>query len=234
MGNVESYISDEFKRVNKSNNGYIVLDQLLEMQPPRECTIDTNHLGTLFAIDRRLTGRFYEKDIIEFARIYASHLFQQQQGGGSKDDFHSKFQAYCTLKMWNEISKPENGTEMFVEWFTKLFTENPSYSQSFSRHPDIIFLTSDAVNKMYHILSIKNYYGGDFRSFFDLMQRTAEEQGTMKLDEDLDDLVPLPVLKLFSKEFINGFVKLMINPITILSLSLYMYELGFQPDMPIE
>eukprot|EP01132_Coremiostelium_polycephalum_P006770 gene6770-8395_t len=137
------------------------------MQPPRDCTIDTSHLGTLFAIDKRLTGRFYENDIIDFAKIYASQALHN----GRKDDFQSKFQAYCTLKMWNEISKP------------------------------------DGVD----ILSIKNYYGGDFRSFLDLMQRTAEEQGFMKLDEDeLDDVVPLVILKNFSKHFINGFVKLMV------------------------
>ncbi|GAM19611.1 hypothetical protein SAMD00019534_027860, partial [Acytostelium subglobosum LB1] len=216
MGNVESGISDEYKRVNKNDKSYIVLDELLEMQPPRECTIDTSHLGTLFAIDRRLTGRFYECDILEFTRLYATQL---QQNGG-KDDFQSKFQAYCTLKMWNEISKPE-GSDVFVEWFSKLFTENPSYIQSFKHHPDTLFLTSDAIKKMYQILSIKNYYGGDFRSFFDLMQRSAEEQGFMKLDEDeLDDVIPLVILKHFSKDFITGFVKLM-------------SELGFQPDMLI-
>eukprot|EP01133_Synstelium_polycarpum_P016648 gene16648-19780_t len=187
------------------------------MQPPRECTIDTSHLGTLFAIDQRLTGRFYESDIISFARIYAAQLLQN----GGKDDFQSKFQAYCTLKMWNEISKT-NGSDIFVEWFSKLFTENTTYTQTFQHHPDTVFLTSDAIKKMYQILSIKNYYGGDFRSFFDLMQRTAEEQGLMKLDEDeLDDVVPLYCLKYFSKDFINGFVKLM-------------YELGFQPDMLLE
>ncbi|EFA78415.1 hypothetical protein PPL_09066 [Heterostelium album PN500] len=205
MGNVGSNISDEFKRVNKNGKDYLVLDELLEMQPPRECTIDTSHLGTLFAIDRRQTGRFYESDILEFSRLYASQLLQN----GGKDDFQSKFQAYCTLKMWNEISKPE-GTDLFVEWFSKLFTLNPNYVQTFKHHQDITFLTSDAINKMYQILSIKNYYGGDFRSFFDLMQRTAEEQGIMKLDEDeLDDVVPLVILKNFSKDFISGFIKLM-------------------------
>jgi len=220
MGNVESLslsISEEYQRVNLNKRDYLVLDEVLQMEPPRESTIDICHLGTLFVIDKRLTGRFYENDILEFARTYASQALRN----GSKEDFQSKFQAYCTLKMWNEISKPE-GSDIFVEWFSKLFTENPNYIQKFKHHQDSVFLTSDAIKKMYQILSIKNYYGGDFRSFLDLMQRSAEEQSIMKLDEDeLDDVVPLVILKNFSKDFINGFVKLM-------------SELGFQPCMLLE
>ncbi|EAL67418.1 hypothetical protein DDB_G0280383 [Dictyostelium discoideum AX4] len=175
------------------------------MQPPRESTIDICHLGTLFVIDKRRTGRFYHNDILEFARTYASQALLN----GRKDDFQSKFQAYCTLKMWNEISKDRD--EIFVEWFTKLFTENPNYIQKFDQHSET-YLTSDAINKMYQILSIKNYYGGDFRSFLDLMQRSAEEEDLMKLDEDeLDDVVPAQILKNFSKHFIDGFKKLMVS-----------------------
>ncbi|KAM9949685.1 hypothetical protein ACTFIW_002549 [Dictyostelium discoideum] len=215
MGNVESLsnsISEEYHRVDATNRGYLLLDELLQMQPPRESTIDICHLGTLFVIDKRRTGRFYHNDILEFARTYASQALLN----GRKDDFQSKFQAYCTLKMWNEISKDRD--EIFVEWFTKLFTENPNYIQKFDQHSET-YLTSDAINKMYQILSIKNYYGGDFRSFLDLMQRSAEEEDLMKLDEDeLDDVVPAQILKNFSKHFIDGFKKLM-------------SELGFQPDL---
>ncbi|KAF2072075.1 hypothetical protein CYY_006617 [Polysphondylium violaceum] len=233
MGNVESLaksISDEYKRVrldpaNNVNNkraylgegDYMVLDEVLQIQPPRETTIDICHLGTLFVIDKNLTGRFYEADILYFTRTYAS----QALGSSGKDDFQSKFQAYCTLKMWNKISE-HDGATTFVEWFSKLFTESPNYIQSFPHHPNSVFLTSDAIKKMYQILSIKNYYGGDFRSFLDLMQRSAEEQSIMKLDEDeLDDVVPLVILKNFSKDFINGFIKLM-------------FELGFQENMLLE
>ncbi|KYQ88846.1 hypothetical protein DLAC_10648 [Tieghemostelium lacteum] len=219
MGNVDSVVKEEFKRVKdkQKDRNYLLLDELLLIQPPRDCTINSSHLGTLFVIDKKLTGRFYEEDILEFAKIYAS----QELLNGRKDDFKSKFQAYCTLKMWNEISKSD-GLDLFVEWFCKLLTENPNNIQTFKQHPDTIFLTIDAIKKMYQILSIKSYYGGDFRSFLDLMQRTAEEQNILKLDEDeLDDVVPLQVLKMFSKDFINGFIKLM-------------SELGFQQDMLLE
>lgn len=80
------------------------------------------------------------------------------------------------------------------------------------------------------ILGIKKTYGVDVQSFFDLMQRVAEEQvcvnrdnrpkltiyiilqGIMRLDEEkLDEVVPLEVLKQFARDFINGFLKLMVS-----------------------
>jgi len=58
-------------------------------------------------------------------------------------------------------------------------------------------------------------------TLFDMMQRTAEELNYMEeTDEEVDDLVPLSVLRLFAKDFIDGFIN-------------YMLELGFQVDMEL-
>jgi len=70
-------------------------------------------------------------------------------------------------------------------------------------------------------MNIAKTYGVDYMTFFNMMQRTAEELKYMDLDdEDVDDLVPLSVIRLFAKDFIDGFIN-------------YMLELGFETDMDI-
>jgi len=188
---------------------------MLQIQPPRENPVDLSHLGTLYLMDKRLSGRFYAEDLYDFAEIYAA-----QAAYNKTYDFQSKFQAYCTLLMWNEVCKP-GGIDEFVEWFGKLFAENLSV-QHFEGHADTEFLPGDTIKTMHQILGIKKTYGVDVQSFFDLMQRVAEEQGIMRLDEEkLDEVVPLEVLKQFARDFINGFLKLM-------------SELGFEKNMLTE
>jgi hypothetical protein len=119
--------------------------------------------------------------------------------------------------MWNDLCK-HGGIEDFVSWFVKLFSEN-THVKKFDIHPDVEFLPSDTVKTMHQILAIKSTYGVEFQTFFDLMQRVAEEQGIMLLSEKkLDELVPLTILEQFARDFINGFVKLM-------------SELGFEREL---
>jgi hypothetical protein len=63
MGNtatIQRHIGEEFKRVkevtkkkygDKVKDNYMVLDQVLQMQPFREHPVDISHLGTLFVLD---------------------------------------------------------------------------------------------------------------------------------------------------------------------------------------
>ena len=47
--------------------------------------------------------------------------------------------------------------------------------QYFEDHPDIIFLRSDNIKTLHELLNIKESYGIDFQTFFDVMQRVGEE-----------------------------------------------------------
>jgi len=216
MGNAQStrtYITEEFQKANQGNpRDYLVLDQIMQVQPPRENPIDLQHIGALYIMDKRLCGRFYYEDLLDFGDLYCI-----QTAAARLYDAQSKFKAYCTLQMWSELCKP-GGIEEFVAWFGRLLSENMTL-QYFDEHPTVPFLPADTVKTMHSIMAIKKLYGMDFQEFFSLMQRVAEEQGIMKLEEEkLDEVVPLVVSRQFAREFINGFVKLM-------------SELGFDKDM---
>jgi len=207
MGSAQSirvYIAEEFQKANNDmQRDYLVLDQIIQIQPPRESPIDLTHLGTLYIMDKRMCGRFYYEDLLDFGETYLT-----QASATRAYDLQSKFQAYCTLHMWNEVTKP-GGVEEFVTWFGRLLAENQPL-QYFDEHPTVSFLHSDTIKTMHLILGIKKTYGVDFQIFLDLMQRAAEEQGLMRLDvEKLDEVVPLVVSRQFAREFMNGFVKLM-------------------------
>jgi len=214
MGNAQAcytHIDEEFQRLNQKQFNYLTLDQMLQFQPPRENPIELSHLGTLYVMDKRLSGRFYFDDLLDFAEVYCAQVAQNRSY-----DFRSKFQAYCTLHMWNDLCK-HGGIDEFVTWFVKLFTENMPLKK-FDMHPDVEFLPSDSIKTMHQILAIKSTYGVEFQTFFDLMQRVAEEENIMLLSEKkLDELVPVPILEQFARDFINGFVKLM-------------QELGFEKE----
>lgn len=48
--------------------------------------------------------------------------------------------------------------------------------QYFDSLPGVVFLNRDTIKTAHTILSIYETYGVDFQSYFDLMQRVAEEQ----------------------------------------------------------
>lgn len=114
------------------------------MQPFREHPIDIAHLGTLFVLDKVTTlpllskifflsnllfvqdkdGRFTETEFINFAQLFASKK-------NITADFQTHLQAFCTLRMWNEIGRGAQGVQLFEEWIGKLFTENSAELKTF-------------------------------------------------------------------------------------------------------
>jgi len=222
QGSIQRHISEEFKRVKeatKKKNGkihsadYLVLDQVLQMQPFREQPVDVAHLGTLFCLDENKDGRFSEAEFGKFAAQFSGKK-------SFSHDFQMHLQAFCTLHMWNEVTK-EGGVEMFVEWFGKLLQENSMDWRQF-RGTREIFLDGDTVRTLHRLLNIKLMYGYSFDNFFGLMQRVAEEKSLMQLEnEKYDEYVPLAIVKFFGREFITGFSRVM-------------SDMGFDHDMRID
>jgi len=151
------------------------------------------------------------------------------------------------MQLWYYVSQP-NGEQAFVEWFCKLFAHNMTGEV----RDHTIFFNRDAAKTLHTLLNMSKAYGLDIQSFFDLLQRVAEEQvrhvavqcysesnshiqstgdsimsmtyliictqKQMQLDdEQLDDLVPLAVLRRFATDFVGGFIS-------------FMQALGFAPD----
>eukprot|EP00741_Cyanophora_paradoxa_P004602 tig00000821_g4466.t1 len=201
--NIVNYIKTEFNRVRSGDNSYVVLEELLRMKPLREIPIEFTHLGTLFVLDSNRDGRITLDELFAFAEI-----FGKRQRLYKAHEYEMQMRAYCTLRMWSVVSAP-GGIDSFVDWMCNLFSESMPV-QHFERHPDEVFLNRDVVKTMHEILTVKASYGIEFQDFFDLMQRVAEEMGAMNLEEDeLDDVVPVSVLRLFCADFARGFVRLM-------------------------
>jgi hypothetical protein len=83
------------------------------------------------------------------------------------------FQGFCTMQLWYYVSQ-HNGEQAFVEWFCKLFAHN--MTGEVAGHSGTIFFNRDAVKTLHTLLNMSKAYGLDIQSFFDLLQRVAEEQ----------------------------------------------------------
>ncbi|PRP86794.1 hypothetical protein PROFUN_05011 [Planoprotostelium fungivorum] len=213
-------IKDEFARITKGDKKkaeHLNLSHLVQFQAKdRDHFVDPTHLGTLFVMDTNLDGKFELDEMIRVGQMYSERASRNV----IQTDFQTQFQAYTTLYMWNAVSQP-GGIEVFVNWFGTIFSGCQS-TQIFEHHPQTPFLHRDTIKILHKILSIYETYSMDFSSYFDMMQRMGEEMGLMKLhEEELDDWVPLIVVKKFARDFITGFIKLM-------------KELHFKPGLYIE
>ena len=63
-------VFNTFKAARKRD--YLVLDELLMIEPQRENPIEMAHLGILLVLDKHRNGRFYRKELIEFHKGYMS------------------------------------------------------------------------------------------------------------------------------------------------------------------
>jgi len=217
MGNqasIQRHISEEFKRVKEAtkkkyvknyDKDYLVLDQVLQMQPFREHPVDIAHLGTLFVLDKDKDGRFTEQEFIAFAQMFASKKTITA-------DFQAHLQAFCTLRMWNEVGKGNSGVQLFEEWFGRLFTENSAEAKTVRTDDGrkITLVEGDSAKTLHKLLNIKLMYGYGFQGFLELMQQAAEEKKLMSSDnKKLKEYVPLIILKDFGREFMLGFSRVM-------------------------
>jgi hypothetical protein len=61
----------------------------------------------------------------------------------------TKFQAYCTLHMWNFITS-QGGHQRFVKWMTGLFVEIKDVKH-FKAHPHVMFLDTDVLRSIHKV-----------------------------------------------------------------------------------
>eukprot|EP00276_Gloeochaete_wittrockiana_P009732 CAMPEP_0184647952 /NCGR_PEP_ID=MMETSP0308-20130426/5001_1 /TAXON_ID=38269 /ORGANISM="Gloeochaete witrockiana, Strain SAG 46.84" /LENGTH=235 /DNA_ID=CAMNT_0027079393 /DNA_START=13 /DNA_END=723 /DNA_ORIENTATION=+ len=214
--NIARYITEEFERVraNKEQD-YLVLDQVLRMKPLREIPISFTHLGTLFVLDSDRDGRISLNELFAFAE-----LFGKRQKLYKSHEYEMQMRAYCTLQMWKVVSCP-GGMDSLVKWLCDLFSQCLPV-EHFATHPNEVFVNRDVIKTVHEIMNVRASYGIEFQDLFDLMQRVGEDMGTMTLDdEQLDDVVPLSVLRKFFHDFTVGFMQLMT-------------ELGFPPALDVD
>ncbi|KAL6058034.1 EF hand domain containing protein [Balamuthia mandrillaris] len=239
MGNLESLSSkttEEFNRALTAANSrntssgehrdYLVLQEVLQLHTsnitPKEYDVELTHLGALFVLDVRKDGRFCLDNFLEFVKLgFERDAASNNQSQPVRSDFQTQFKGHCTWIMWNTIE--EKGKAAFEEWFSALLSENEEILGDRKKlrgvHPfPGNYLSRGTIVLMHKILNIKKAYGVNTQKLFDMMQRAAEEQDVMALDqEELDDFVPLIILRQFAIDFIQGFTALM-------------SDLGFEPE----
>lgn len=114
MGAVQS--NEDFVRAQLAARGTdaLVLGQVLEVQPPREYRVDLRHLGTVYVLDAEHAGCVARAGLVAFANFYCEF-----RAGERSVDSDAKFQAYCTLRLWNDLARA-GGVDAFVAWVTRL------------------------------------------------------------------------------------------------------------------
>lgn len=243
MGNnvntARQHIETEFRRVQALNNtqptrSYLVLEQVLQIQPLKGYSVDFSHLGTLFVLDKTKAGKFVEQDFYDFIQMCA-----QREAKFKQHDFQNQIQAYCTLRMWLEVGKPQ-GREAFVDWLCRLVEENTKTKAASKKgstirtskrehvhrkkrkEPEQRVCNYETIEIMHQILNIKTSYGINSQNFFDLLRSFADEQSLYKGRTKANTrVVPMEVIQDFASHFIRGFADLML-------------ELGFEANMSID
>eukprot|EP01096_Ripella_sp_DP13-Kostka_P007022 TRINITY_DN2556_c0_g1_i1.p1 TRINITY_DN2556_c0_g1~~TRINITY_DN2556_c0_g1_i1.p1 ORF type:complete len:255 (+),score=82.43 TRINITY_DN2556_c0_g1_i1:78-767(+) len=222
--NIQKAIGEEYERVaglNKtgSSRNYIVLDQVLKIQKTgwESFPIDFAHLGTLFVLDRNKSGKFELQDLLALGETCRS----KEDLCKIKHEFQRQIQAYFALRMWSEVAR-EGGHQLFADWICELLGNNSTSAESkarltFPSHPGRVFFSYDTIKTLHQILDIRTSYGYNYQDFFDLLQRSSEQENLMTLTDELDEYVPKETIHRFASNFIRGFTNVML-------------ELGFDPE----
>ncbi|CAL8472062.1 g11604 [Coccomyxa elongata] len=202
--NLTRCIEDEFQRLVKQGRNYLVLEEVLALRlPPSSWAVDPSHLGVLFTVDSNHDGRFTLEELLSFV-----DLARQRSRCYQPYEFQAQMQGFCTLQLWKTTSLG-GGSAKFVDWMSRLLMENMP-TRRFAHCPEEVYLNRDTIETLYHLLSVKETQGMDFQRFLDLLQRVGEENGSMELgSEELDDWLPLTVVRDFIASLNSGMLKVM-------------------------
>lgn len=207
MGNaaarIRAQVSESFDELLPHGKQYLTLDQLLAFpRPSDEFHVDLAHLGTLFVLNSpELDGRFRLEHLVRFIDICVVY-----EALPRKYDLATHIHGSATRDMYRQLT---DDPEVFVEWLTKVLAENDPIL-TFPAYPRLTFVSRESVSAVHRLLRIGPMYGLDSQEFLDLLQRVGEERGMMNIeDESLDDVVPLEVIEIFARGFVDGFLSLM-------------------------
>jgi hypothetical protein len=89
-------VSKEFENhVKSKKRDYLVLSEVLKLDPPDDLKINFHHLGNLFCLDFNKDGRFSVDDFETFSAISLEKIRKFKP-----HEIQAQLQAYNTLNMW--------------------------------------------------------------------------------------------------------------------------------------
>lgn len=240
----EEYIDKILDNANKtasegkSNHffrNYITVDELIHVIPPRDYPLDLQHLGIIYKLDCHHTGSFSREELLAFTNFYVSFRALDKSV-----DADSKFQAYCTLQLWNDISAP-GGAEAFELWVCSLLAFNdrlahkhPVSESSKDKNGIPKYISKESVRTLHRLFNDRGGLGKDERAFFETLRAAvAQERQYQQMQQQqqqpqqdmvgskYDEYIPTDMIRVFIQSFVKGFKD-------------FMETLGFHPNIPLD
>jgi hypothetical protein len=195
--NVERNVLTQFEMLLPAGSTALSLSQVLKLKPIAEANVQLNHLCVLFFIDSDMDGLFSRDELVSFVEFCSRTL---NTVGRIELSLH--VQGHSLLHLHNYL-KTEGGVDSFCSWFVALFLEGSVKTDSQESHSD--FVSRDVAHSIHQLLQIESSNGYDAQGFLDLFQRMGEEDQLMDIGrEDLDDVIPVSVVKSFARHYASS------------------------------
>ncbi|EAY13800.1 hypothetical protein TVAG_468160 [Trichomonas vaginalis G3] len=159
--------------------------------------IEENSIVFLYTLDRDQDGYVNKSDIEKFIRF-----LQSAQLDPNDCDFGYKCGAYCTETLCKILI--DQNKDALKDWVMIAISTSFQVLES----DEIKFIDGDAVKRLYDLLQIQQLCGRNFQWVLDMLQRHAEANLKMNLnDPAFDDLVPIDTVISLVQQITNGMIE---------------------------
>lgn len=197
---LESHITKEIKKHKKNiKRSYLNLKEFFKFEPLNKMPFRTSHIGLIYVIDEDKSGKYTQEKISKFYRFVINH------SKNIKDhELPYKIQALCTHIFVKDLLGKETGPKI-VEWIiNNLRLVNKPCNWEF--YPEHEYVHFDFIEPLYILLDVKTLQSLSLQDFFYLLQQVAEEEKLLSLKyPQLDDYIPLTVVRKFIENFLEGY-----------------------------
>ena len=191
--NIEQNVTAQFDALLPQGAAALSLSQVLMLQPIAGAKVQLRYLPILFLMDGDLDGVFKREEVVAFFELCSSTL---KDVGRGELDVHMQGRALLHLQRFLQTV---GAIDTFCTWFVALFNDG---LQLASQEMQAEFVSRDVAHGIHHVLHLESSNGYDAQGFLDLLQRMGEEEQIMDIGRnDLDDVVPVSVVKCFAKHY---------------------------------
>jgi len=208
---MHSQIESEFDRVLEIKNrylkmpkDYLTIDEARQhlKSPLEQYPINFMKLPILFLLDQSLDGKFTKSDLVQFCEKISTVVTDKIV----ENEFLAEITSYAIMFMWHTITVDVDG---FIRWLVRALVLD--HRVDVPRYPDVVYVSVDVISVLYDVLDVSMMFEGlNVQQLIDLMQHVGEHEGLMNLsDQELDNVVPARVIRIFSESFVDGFERMM-------------------------